>query len=225
MNNMYGMFGGAQSFNIDISKWDVSSVTNMYAMFTDALAFDIDISKWDVSSVVTMDYMFWHSQAASSFKQKLCGAAWVRSKASKISMFVGAYGSISSQVCTLTTTLQYVSRRPLTERELIVRAPITAPVNTRTLVITFSNAMTCSKCGTFDKSGRASCCAPGGAWYKNCGGAGNRNTDHRWFEGVDACKRKFKANAMQIDPLSDQSVIVIMFSSLLFFLSMPKYEH
>merc|ERR1712032_998978 len=38
------------------------------------------------------------------------------------------------------------------------------------------------------KSGRASCCAPGGAWYKNCGGSSNRNANHRWFDGVEVCK-------------------------------------
>ena len=48
----------------------------------------------------------------------------------------------------------------------------------------------CAKCGRFGKSGRVSCCATGGAWYKNCGGAANKNVDHRWFEGVEACKRK-----------------------------------
>ena len=69
-------------------------------------------------------------------------------------------------------------------------------INIRTLAITSSNEMTCPKCGTFEKSGRASCCAPGGAWYKNCGSAGNRNVGHRWFDGVDACKRKSKTNAM-----------------------------
>ena len=132
-------------------------------------------------------------------------------------MFTDSYGSISSQVCTSTATRgQYVSRRPIPDRELIVRVPITTPVNTRTLGITSNNGMTCPKCGTFDKSSRVSCCAPGGAWYKNCGGAGSRNVGHRWFEGVDACKCKSKANTMQIDPLSDQSVIVIMFSSLFF---------
>merc|ERR1712037_324506 len=47
----------------------------------------------------------------------------------------------------------------------------------------------CPKCSTFEKSGRLSCCAPGGAWYRNCGGAGKRDVDHRWFEGVQACKR------------------------------------
>merc|ERR1712032_1428143 len=46
----------------------------------------------------------------------------------------------------------------------------------------------CPKCGTFEKSGRNSCCAPGGAWYNNCGGARNKNVDHKWFEGVAACK-------------------------------------
>ena len=30
---MYGMFSGAQSFNQDISEWDVSNVDNMEVMF------------------------------------------------------------------------------------------------------------------------------------------------------------------------------------------------
>ena len=50
--------------------------------------------------------------------------------------------------------------------------------------------VTCPKCGTFKKSGSFSCCAPGGAWYKNCGGTGNRNVEHRWSEGREACKCK-----------------------------------
>ena len=52
-------------------------------------------------------------------------------------------------------------------------------------------ALACPKCGTFKKSGRVTCCAPGGAWYKNCGGAGNKDVDHSWLEGVEACKCKF----------------------------------
>merc|ERR1712187_14779 len=46
----------------------------------------------------------------------------------------------------------------------------------------------CSKCGTFPKSGRVSCCAPGGSWYKNCGAANNDNFDHKWSEGTEVCK-------------------------------------
>ena len=176
----------------------MSSVTNMYCMFMDASAFNIDISRWDVSNVVTMDYMFHHSQVTSSFKQKLCGAAWVHSKANKKGMFAGSFGSISSQVCTSETTLQYLSQRSLTERNLVVRMPI------NTADVTYSNAMPCPKCGTFYKSGRVSCCAPGGAWYKNCGGAGSRKAGHRWFEGVDSCKRKFKADDIEkLHPLKD----------------------
>ena len=160
-------------------------------MFMDAATFNIDISNWDVSGVVTMDYMFCHWQGGSSFKQKLCGAAWARSKATKKSMFTGTFGSISSQGCNLTTTPHYVSRRPITERELIVVTPITTSVKTRTLAITSTNQMTCPECGMFMKSGRVSCCAPGGAWYTNCGGSVNRNVGHRWSEGVEACKCKF----------------------------------
>ena len=82
------------------------------------------------------------------------------------------------------------------ERELVVRALITTAVNTVKLTIASSNDITCPKCGTFEKSGRVSCCAPGGGWYKNCGGASNRNADHRWLEGIEACKRKCQANSM-----------------------------
>merc|ERR1712224_1191878 len=71
-------------------------------------------------------------------------------------------------------------RRPLAGRELIVHTPGATSVTTANTP--------CPKCGTFGKSGRVSCCAPGGAWFKNCGGASNRNVGHRWFEGVEACK-------------------------------------
>ena len=60
-----------------------------------------DVSKWDVSRVHNMDYIF---QNVKSFKQELCGAAWVHSNASKIQMFAGSPGSISRTVCTCTTS-------------------------------------------------------------------------------------------------------------------------
>ena len=143
-----------------------------------------------------MDEMFFH---AESFNRKLCGAGWVSSKASKKDMFTGSPGSISPTACTSDPTpitdqalYQYISRRPLPERELIARKSISTPPITSTI----GRTITCPRCGTFRKSGRASCCAPGGAWFKNCGGLGSKNVDHRWSDGVKACKRKFKANGM-----------------------------
>merc|ERR1712187_830275 len=46
----------------------------------------------------------------------------------------------------------------------------------------------CPKCGAFKRSGRASCCAPGGAWFQSCGDANKGKFDHSWLEGVEACK-------------------------------------
>ena len=45
---MDDMFGGALSFNQDISNWDVSNVIRMNYMFTNAKKFNQDISSWDV---------------------------------------------------------------------------------------------------------------------------------------------------------------------------------
>ena len=45
----------------------------------------------------------------------------------------------------------------------------------------------CSKCGTVRASGRLSCCARDGAWHQKCGAPGDKNADHTWIEGVQAC--------------------------------------
>ena len=163
----------------------------MRHMFSYGRSFNGDISKWDVSSVTKMDRMFFH---ATSFTQTLCGAAWGNSKARKTLMFKGTSGSISHTECAsgpALTTPQYVSRQPQPDRELIVRTPIAKSRSTSAIITSaITKTLKCPKCGTFEKSGRSSCCAPGGAWYKHCGGAGNRNADHKWFEGVEACKCK-----------------------------------
>merc|ERR1711965_535352 len=96
VTSMKSMFADTR-FNGDISKWDVSSVIVMQRMFCGATSFKCDISKWDVSSVTNMDHMF---TGATSFTQRLCGAAWVQSKAINERMFEGSFGSISRTVCT-----------------------------------------------------------------------------------------------------------------------------
>ena len=48
-------------------------------------------------------------------------------------------------------------------------------------------SLVCSKCGLVKKSGIRSCCARGGAWFKNCGDAVDAIFDHTWAEGIQAC--------------------------------------
>ena len=47
---------------------------------------------------------------------------------------------------------------------------------------------TCPKCGTARKSGKRSCCARGGAWFKNCGDVRDSKFNHTWSDGVQACR-------------------------------------
>jgi surface protein len=84
VTNMSGMFWRAQSFNHDISRWDVSNVTNMDCMFQ-LSGFNQDIGRWDVSNVTIMRSMF----SSTPFNQDIGG--WdVSSATNMMSMFWGA---------------------------------------------------------------------------------------------------------------------------------------
>ena len=53
----------------------------------------------------------------------------------------------------------------------------------------------CASCGTMTKSAKMSCCARGGSWFKNCGGAGKAKLRHTWYEGIQACKARSNSKA------------------------------
>lgn len=67
--DMSNMFEGSSSFDIDISSWDVSSVTTSKRMFSKATSFNRDLSKWNIESFTTMTKMF---MGALTFNQNLC---------------------------------------------------------------------------------------------------------------------------------------------------------
>ena len=60
VTNMLSMFYRCNTLKSigDISYWDVSNVTNMAYMFTGCVNFNQDISRWNVSRVTDMSYMF-----------------------------------------------------------------------------------------------------------------------------------------------------------------------
>ena len=68
VTNMSWMFHGASSFNQPLNKWNVSNVTNMSWMFYGASSFNQPLNKWNVSNVTDMSWMFY---GASSFNQPL----------------------------------------------------------------------------------------------------------------------------------------------------------
>jgi surface protein len=53
---MSEMFSGADSFNSDISGWNVSKVVNMNEMFSPAESFNQDLSSWNVENVESCKY-------------------------------------------------------------------------------------------------------------------------------------------------------------------------
>jgi surface protein len=68
---MYGTFSSASHFNVDISGWNVGSVTTMEYVFRNAKKFNINISKWNIGNVKNMHDLTWN---ANTFNQNLC--AW-----------------------------------------------------------------------------------------------------------------------------------------------------
>ena len=133
---MSSMFQGANSFNGDISTWNVSQCTSfqymfyqntafnqslvgwtlpttstytMYAMFQQATSFNGDISTWNVSQCTSFQYMFYNNTA---FNQSLVG--WTLPTASSYtmsSMFQGANsfnGDISTWNVSQCTNFTYM---------------------------------------------------------------------------------------------------------------------
>lgn len=78
VTDMEKMFEEASSFNVNIGNWTVSNVTDMSDMFSEASSFNQDLGSWDVSNVTDMDKMF---EEASSFNQDLRN--WCVSKIDK----------------------------------------------------------------------------------------------------------------------------------------------
>ena len=67
ITNMESMFHNSH-FNVPINEWDVSNVTNMKFMFTNNPGFNQPLNNWDVSNVTDMSYMF---MDCNSFNQPL----------------------------------------------------------------------------------------------------------------------------------------------------------
>jgi surface protein len=86
VTDMSYMFNEAKNIP-DISGWDVRSVTDMKGMFEDANTFNRDISGWNTSNVTDMSYMFFN---VPSFNQPI-GKWNVRSVTDMSYMFDQAY--------------------------------------------------------------------------------------------------------------------------------------
>ena len=67
---------------------------------------------------------------------------------------------------------------------LVYAVPVETSAEKSMLAVSSINI--CSKC-VINKAGTRSCCGRGGAWFKNCGDAGDTNFDHTWAEGIHAC--------------------------------------
>ena len=69
---------------------------------------------------------------------------------------------------------------------LIMYLCVLCDVNAR-ISTEIAETIACIKCG-INKRGKRSCCGRGGAWFNNCGDTGDRNVDHTWSQGIEACR-------------------------------------
>ena len=65
---MGSMFNGLESFNQDLSSWDVGNVTDMQYMFYNAYEFNSDLSSWNVDNV-TECYFFCYNTSSWNLPQ------------------------------------------------------------------------------------------------------------------------------------------------------------
>ena len=104
--SLRSFFSGANSFNGDISRWQVGHITNMSNVFKSTYAFNQDLSGWDVSSATNMGSIFQYS----GFNQDISG--WdVSSVTSMVNMFYGANAfnqDISGWDVSSVTTMSYM---------------------------------------------------------------------------------------------------------------------
>ena len=94
VTDMMGMFCNAKAFNQSMSNWDVSRVRDMHGMFTNAESFNQDISKWDVSRVRDMHQMFTN---ARSFNQDL--SKWDVSRVTDMNQIFYRAKSFTQKLC------------------------------------------------------------------------------------------------------------------------------
>ena len=64
------MFYKCESFDKDISRWDVSNVINMSNMFFDCKSFNQDLSNWNVSKTYYRISMFHNCPIKKEYKPK-----------------------------------------------------------------------------------------------------------------------------------------------------------
>ena len=69
-----------------------------------------------------------------------------------------------------------------------VRQGLTLTTPQLTMPTATTTSTECLNCAAAKESGKRSCCARGGSWFKNCGDAGDTKVDHTWAEGIQACK-------------------------------------
>ena len=87
VNSVAHIFSGCNSFDSDLSKWDVYNIQNTRHMFHSCFNFNSDLSEWDVSNIKDMKYMF---AECSEFNSDI--SKWIVSDVEDMeSMFEGCH--------------------------------------------------------------------------------------------------------------------------------------
>src|SRR5699024_175293 len=94
VSDMSSMFGEAKAFNGSLVGWkpglDLADGCSLYAMFRDTETFNQDLSSWDISSVTNMSYMFDNSALSiANYDATLIGWA---AQSVQSDVILGAHG-------------------------------------------------------------------------------------------------------------------------------------
>ena len=91
------------------------------------------------------------------------------------------------KACKYAAKLSLLTTAMNQEEATVVQTGTVQTIIEREIMVAASSPV-CPRCAMVKRSGKLSCCARSGSWYKNCARTSDSAFEHTWNEGLAACR-------------------------------------